>query len=110
MQAKRVAQLAKELALDKKAEEPVVMDVRELTSVAQYFLVTHGNSDRHVRAIANHLADELEKKKVKLWHLEGMEDGRWVLLDFGDVLVHVFYKETREFYSLERLWGEAKRI
>ena len=110
MQPKRIAHLAAEAALDKKAVDPVILDVAKHTSVAHYFVITHGNSDRQVRAIAQHVTDELKTKSVSLWHCEGMEDGKWVLLDFGSVLVHVFYRETREFYALERLWGDAVRV
>lgn len=110
MQPKKIAQLIKDAALDKKAEDPIILDVAKHTNVAHYFVITHGNSDRQVRAIAHHIADTLEEKGLKVWHREGMEDGRWVLLDFGSVLAHVFYKETRGFYSLERLWGDAVRV
>ncbi len=110
MQPKRIALLIRETALDKKAEDPVILDLAKLTSVAHYFVIMHGNSDRHVRALAEHIADTLETHKVKAWHREGMEHAQWVLLDFGSVIAHVFYKETREFYGLERLWGEAPRL
>ena len=110
MQPKRIVLLAREAALDKKAEDPVILDIAKYTSVAHYFLVTHGNSDRQVRAIAQSIVDVLDDKGVRLWHIEGMSDGRWVLLDFGSVLAHIFYRETRDFYALERLWGDAKRL
>ena len=110
MQAKRIAFLAREAALDKKAEDPVILDVAKLTSVANYFFVTHGNSARQVRAIAQHIMDTFRSLKVPVWHVEGMEEGRWVLLDYGGVLAHIFYRETRAFYGLERLWGEAKKL
>ena len=102
--------MARDLALDKKAESPVVLDLGKLTSVAHYFVVTHGNSDRHVRAIAHHIVDSLKDHKVKLWHMEGMDTGQWVLLDFSDVIVHIFYAPVREFYNLERLWGDARQL
>ncbi len=102
--------MARELALDKKAESPAVLDLARLTNVAHYFVVLHGNSDRHVRAIAQHIIDSLKMKKVKLWHVEGMDTGQWVLLDYGDVIVHIFYGPVREFYNLERLWGDAGRL
>lgn len=102
--------MIRKLADDKKAEDIVVLDISKLSSLCHYFLIAHGNSDRHVKTIAGHLADEMKKKKMPAWHVEGMEDGKWVLLDFGPVIAHVFYRETREFYGLERLWGEAKRI
>ena len=110
MQAKKIALLIRELALDKKAESPVILDLSKLTSVAHYFVVMHGNSDRHVRALANHIVDSLKDKKIKTWHLEGMDTGQWVLLDFGDVIAHIFYAPVREFYNLERLWGDAGRV
>lgn len=110
MQPKSLALLIREAALDKKAEDPVILDLGKLTSVARYFAVMHGNSDRHVRAIAQNIMDVLETKKVKVWHREGMDHGHWVLLDYGAVIVHIFYKDVREFYGLERLWGEAPRL
>ena len=110
MQPKRIALLARQSADQKKAEDPVVLDIGQLTSIAHYFVITHGNSDRHVKAIASHIMDTFKKKKIPLWHKEGMESGRWVLLDYGSVIVHVFYSQTRDFYGLERLWGEAPRL
>ena len=110
MQPKKLALLIRELALDKKAEDPIVLDVAKFTSLTHYFVVTHGNSDRHVRAIAQHLMSSMKDKKVKLWHAEGLETGQWVLLDFGEVIAHIFYGPVREFYSLERLWGDAAQL
>lgn len=110
MQPKKIALLAREAALDKKAEDPVVLDISKLTDIAHYFVVTHGNSDRQVRAIAQNIIDVMDEKDVTLWHREGMDSGQWVLLDFGTVIVHIFYREIREFYNLERLWGEAPRL
>lgn len=110
MQPKKIVTMAREAALDKKAEDPVILDLGKLTSVAHYFLITHGNSDRHVKAIAQNIMDVLEDTKVKTWHVEGMDHCQWVLIDFGAVIAHVFLSETREFYGLERLWGEAKQL
>ena len=110
LQPKRIALITKEAAEAKQAVDPVVLDLSRFTSLAHYFVVTHGNSDRHVRAIAQNIQEELEKHEIKLWHLEGMTDGRWVLLDCGSTIVHVFYRELREFYALERLWGDAPRV
>ena len=110
MQPKRIAQLVREAAEAKQAVDPVILDISRLAAFAHYFVVTHGNSDRHVRAIAQNVQDELEKKKIPLWHSEGMSEGRWVLLDFGSAIVHVFYRDLREFYGLERLWGNAPHI
>ncbi len=110
MHAKKIALLAREAAEDKQAEETALMDVSKLTSLSHYFLVMHGNSDRHVRAIAQNIMDVMDTHKVKCWHREGMESGQWVLLDYGPLIVHIFYKEIREFYNLERLWGDAPRL
>ena len=110
MQPKRIAELAWEAADAKQAVDPIVLDISKLTTVAHYFLIAHGNSDRHVRAIAQNIQDELGKKETSLWHLEGMREGRWVLLDFGSVIAHIFYRDLREFYGLERLWGNAPQL
>lgn len=110
MQPKKIAELIRTLAEDKKAEDIVILDIAKVSSIAHYFLIAHGNSDRHVKALAHHIVDEMKKLKMPAWHIEGLQEGKWVLLDFGPVIVHIFYKETREFYGLERLWGEAKRI
>ncbi len=110
MQPKKIAFLAREAALDKKAEDPILLDVAKLTSLAHHFLIMHGNSDRHVKAVAHGIIDSLDAAGIKVWHREGLESGQWVLLDFGSLIVHVFYKEVREFYGLERLWGHAPRL
>ncbi|HTL47414.1 MAG TPA: ribosome silencing factor [Verrucomicrobiae bacterium] len=106
MQAKKIAQLAKELIEDKKGEEPVVLDISKQTSIAHYFVITHGNSAPHVKALGHHLMESMKKKKVPLFNREGLEAGEWVLLDFGSVIVHIFHREKRTFYHLESLWGE----
>lgn len=110
MQPKRIALLAKDAAEDKKAEDVVLLDVSKFTSLTHYFLITHGNSDRHVKAIANNIEEVLHAKKIKVLHSEGLQSGQWALLDFGSLIAHVFYKDTRQFYNLERLWGEAPRL
>ncbi len=110
MLPKSLALLIREAALDKKAEDPVVLDLAKVTNVARYFVICHGNSDRHVKALADHIIETAESKKAKLYHCEGLKEGLWVLLDFGVVIVHIFYKHTREYYGLERLWGDAPRL
>ena len=110
MQPKKIAELLRTLAEDKKAEDPVLLDISKHSSFAHYFLICHGNSDRHVKSISMHLMDEMKKLKMQAYHVEGLAEGKWVLLDFGPVIAHIFYHETREFYGLERLWGEAKKI
>jgi len=88
----------------------VILDLIKLTTIAHYFVIMHGNSDRHVKALAEHIIDSLKAHEVKAFHVEGLQEGRWVLLDFGSVIAHVFYREARDFYALERLWGEARAV
>jgi ribosome-associated protein len=101
--AKKIAQLA----LTKKSGDVVIMDLRKLTDMTDFFVVCSGDSDTQVRAIADAIADGAEKLKSPPWHQEGLAQGQWVLLDFVDVVVHIFHKEARKFYSLEKLWGDA---
>jgi ribosome-associated protein len=105
--SEKFAELSTQLALSKKAEDIILMDVRQLTSVADFFVICSGNSDTQIKAIADAIIEGLEKENVNIWHVEGYSHLKWVLLDFVDFVVHVFHKDTREFYSLERLWGDA---
>jgi len=97
-------------ALDRKAEDIVVLDMRELSSFADTFIIATGNSDRHVRSIADSIAEAMAKRGEKPLGVEGYEEGRWVLLDFDEVIVHVFQDEVRKHYDLERLWSDAPQI
>ena len=99
-----------EAALDKKAEDLVALDVRAVASFADTFIVATGSSDRHVRTIAEAVVERARELGEKPLGVEGVEDGRWVLIDLGDVIVHVFQREVREHYDLERLWSDAPRI
>jgi ribosome-associated protein len=98
------------IADDNKAEELVVLDVRGLASFADYFVIMSGRSTRHVQGLAEAISSELSAKRISSKHSEGLREGLWVLLDFGDVVVHIFYHETRSFYDLEKLWHEAPRL
>lgn len=98
---------AVELALDRKARDPVILDLRRISNATDFFLITHGTSDLHVRAIAEHIIEELAREGVRPDHVEGLRGGRWVLIDYIDFVVHVFHPAAREFYQLERLWGDA---
>ena len=99
------------LAADsKKAEDIVVLDVQQLSSVADYFLICSGASDRQVRAIADAIAEELTQHGEKPLAMEGYQKGTWVLIDCADLIVHVFDDDTRRFYGLERLWYRAPRV
>lgn len=94
----------------KKASDIVVFDVSGLTPVADYFVICSGHSTLQVRAIADAVQEGLDRAGERLLHLEGYERGRWVLLDYGDVVVHVFLDEDREYYNIERLWADAPRL
>ena len=99
------------LAADsRKAEDIVVLDVQQLSSVADYFLICSGSSDRQVRAIADAIADELAQHGEKPLAIEGYQQGTWVLIDCADLIVHVFDDDTRRFYALERLWHRAPHV
>lgn len=96
--------------MEKKALEPVILDVRTLSSFADYFIICSGRSRRQVLALAQHLEEALGKQGVKPLGIEGREEGQWVLLDCNDVIVHIFYQPVREFYDLEGLWAEAPQL
>lgn len=104
------AVLLSRFALEKKAYDLVLMEVRELTSIADYFIVCSGRSDRQVQSIAQGIEENLGKRGVRPLSVEGASRGQWVLMDFSDVIVHVFYHPVREFYDLEGLWGHAPRV
>lgn len=97
-------------ALTKKAEDPVLLDVRGLTSIADFFLILSGRSHRQVTAISEHVIKELKHKDIKSLNVEGIKAGHWVLIDYGYLVVHVFYDAVRRFYDLEGLWVDAKRL
>lgn len=95
---------------EKKAENIVILNMKGISYIADYFIICHGNSEKQVKAIADGLKDELQKKGYEIKRLEGFEHARWVLIDLGDVIVHVFHKDERSYYNLEKLWGDAPTI
>ncbi len=101
------ARAAAEAALARRAENLSLLDVREVASFADTFLIVSGRSDRQVRAIADAIRDALAALGERPLGIEGYEEGRWVLIDFGDLVAHVFVPELREYYDLDRLWGDA---
>jgi ribosome-associated protein len=105
-----LAQICAKAALDTKAEELVLLDVRGLTSFTDYFLIMSGKSTRHVQALAETIEAKFRSKRIKTSNAEGLQEGMWVLLDFDDVIIHIFYHEQRKFYDLEGLWSEGKRV
>jgi ribosome-associated protein len=105
-----VLERAAALAGDRKATNMLVMDLRGLSNATDFFLIATGTSDMHVRSIAEHVMEELKKEGQRPLHVEGMRGGRWVLLDYIDFVVHVFHPAARDFYQLERLWGDAPTL
>lgn len=99
-----------EAAMGRKAFGIVALDVRELTTVADAFIICSGRSNRQVTAIADFIVTDLKKKGVRPLHVEGKSEGHWVLVDYGHVVIHVFYEPVRSFYDLEGLWSDAKRV
>ena len=105
-----VAQRAAALALDLKAQDVKILNLKGVTDVTDFFVIASGTSDTHVRAVAQHIAEELKKEGVPVHHEEGLTTGRWALLDYVDVVVHVFHPTLRAFYQLERLWSDAQVV
>lgn len=95
---------------DKKAYHIVTMNLQGISLIADYFIVCHGNSDVQVQAIANEARKVAQKHGIPIRGFEGMDTARWVLLDLGDVVLHVFHREEREYYHIERLWSDAKIV
>lgn len=109
MEARRIVERTVALAHSRKAEDVVVLDMRAVTDMTDYFVICTGTVDVHVKAIADAIVEGMKDEGERSWHLEGTERLQWVLIDFVDVVVHVFQPEMRDFYALERLWGDAKR-
>ncbi len=105
-----LAELCAQTALDTKAEDLVILDVQGQSSFTDYFVIMSGRSTRHVQGLAESIESELRTKRVNSKNCEGLREGQWVLLDFDEVVVHIFYKESRSFYDLEGLWHGAKKI
>jgi ribosome-associated protein len=109
-QAHRLLEVAAGAALSKKAEDLVALDLRDLEGVADFFLICSAQSDLQVKAIAEAVEEKLKEIGSRPWHVEGQEGRRWVLLDYVELVVHVFHHRTREYYLLERLWGDARKV
>ena len=107
---KDIALLAADAADDKKAEDIDILNVEGLTVIADYFVICSANSDQQVRAVARAVDERLSEKGIEPKKIAGMDDARWVLMDYADVIVHVFKKREREYYDLERLWSDAEKI
>ncbi|TDX51091.1 ribosome silencing factor [Orenia marismortui] len=104
--AKKIAKAAD----DKKAEDITVLDMRGISILADYFIICSGTADTQVRAIINSIEHTLEEDDIRVKNKEGIDEGRWAVLDYADVIVHVFHQNEREHYQLEKLWGDAKKL
>jgi len=107
---RELALISAKAALDAKAEDVNVIEVTGIASFTDYFVIMTGRSTRHVQGLAESIEGELRSKRVKASKAEGLQDGMWVLLDFEDVIVHIFYHEQRQFYDLDGLWHNAKKL
>jgi ribosome-associated protein len=106
-QSEALARRAAELATELKADDVVILDLRGVTDVADFFVIASGTSDTHVRSVAQHVMEEMKHEGMPVHQSEGLTQGRWALLDFVDCVVHVFHPALRQFYQLERLWSDA---
>ncbi len=109
-QYKEYVHVAADAVEDKKARDVVILDISGLSVIADYFIICSANSRTQVQAIADAVEEKMGETGVPCKGIEGMDDAKWVLLDFGDLVVHVFQEEERRFFDLERLWGDAPRL
>jgi ribosome-associated protein len=109
MTPRDVLSVVAKAADDKKAEEIVALNMKGISLVADYFFICHGNSEKQVQAIAREVKEKAEENQIPVKRLEGFDEARWVLVDLGDVVAHVFHKDERNYYNLERLWGDAPK-
>jgi ribosome-associated protein len=110
MESINKALLCMKMIHERKAVDPALFDVGRMTAITDYFIVTSGNSSRQVQAISRHVARSMRERGFKPSGVEGEQEGHWVLMDYGDVVIHIFYQPVREFYDLEGLWAEAPRV
>ena len=110
LESLQLAKAAVDIASDKKAADVLLLDIRDISTIADYFVICNGNNARQIQAIAESLQEELKKQGAQLLYREGVADTGWMLLDFGDVIIHIFGPKEREYYRLERLWNEAKTV
>ncbi|MBC1230021.1 ribosome silencing factor [Listeria booriae] len=107
MKSHDLLMLTAKAADDKRAEDILALNMEGLSAFADYFVICHGNSDKQVQAIAQEIKEKAQENDVDMKRLEGFDAAKWILLDLGDVIVHVFHKDERSYYNLEKLWGDA---
>lgn len=107
MSDNQLLKTAVKAADDKRAEDIVALNMKGISLIADYFVICHGNSDKQVQAIAREIKDKAEENGYDVRRMEGFDEARWILVDLGDVVAHVFHRDERSYYKLERLWGDA---
>ncbi|MFH0877736.1 MAG: ribosome silencing factor [Candidatus Omnitrophota bacterium] len=110
IEPKKKALLAAKLALERKAEDIAVLDMRKSANFCDYFVICSSSSQRRAAAIAELIEEQFKQQGLKLRSLEGKREGLWILLDYSDVVIHIFFKDSRDHYGLDRLWQDAKRV
>ncbi|PKR79057.1 ribosome silencing factor [Halalkalibacillus sediminis] len=110
MESKELLEIAAKACDDKRAEDIVALDMREVSLIADYFLICNGSNERQVDAISKAIKDAVEEKGIEVKKIEGKEQARWVLVDLDDVVVHIFHKDERSYYNIEKLWGDADNV
>ena len=108
--SEKLAKLCRKIALDKKAEDAMILDVRGISNVADFFLICTGTSEPHLNAIADEISRRLRDEGIRPLHRDGYPPSRWIVMDYNDVLIHIFHPDLRQRYGLEDLWGDAKRL
>lgn len=107
MEERALLEVAVKAADDKRAEDIVVLNMKGISLVADYFIICHGNSDKQAQAIAREMKEKVEEQGFSIKRMEGFDEARWILVDLGDIVAHIFHKDERGYYNLERLWGDA---
>lgn len=107
MDNQELLKIAVKAADDKRAEDIVALNMKGISLIADYFIICHGNSDKQVQAIAREMKEKVEESHYEVKRMEGFDEARWILIDMGDVVAHVFHRDERSYYNLERLWGDA---
>lgn len=110
MNSKEIAELVVRAADSKHANDILVLDMQEVSLMADYFVIADANSNRQVKAIADEVVDQVEAGDVNVYSVSGKDSARWILIDLGDVIVHIFQKDVRDFYNLEKLWSDAPLV
>ncbi|GEN52001.1 ribosome silencing factor [Halobacillus faecis] len=110
MESKELVNLAAQACDEKRAQDIVVLDMSEVSLIADYFLICEGSNERQVQAIARELKNQAEEHGIEVKRMEGFEQARWVLVDLNDIVCHIFHKDERHYYNLERLWGDADTV